>query len=199
MDKDKTIAFYDADAAAFIQRRVEQYPEQLERFIAKVGRGAHVLDLGCGGGHDAQIMLAAGVDVLACDGSSELAARAEKRLGRPVRVMRFNELEAHEVFDGVWANRSLLHAPVEELPDLIKRIWRAMKPGASFFSSYKGGSGGEIDAAGRYYNFPSRAQLEEIYSAAAPWAALVIEERSGGDHDGVARPWLLCNATKPAS
>jgi SAM-dependent methyltransferase len=193
---DRTIAYYDAEAAAFVERREEKYADQLEAFIRKVGRGADVLELGCGGGHDAEIMLAAGVNVFATDGSAELAARAEKRLGRPVRVMRFDELDAREAFDGVWANRSLLHVQIEELPGLLERIWRAMRPGAHFFASYKAGDGGGLDSLGRYYNFPSRALMESIYAAAAPWAELSIEERDGADHDNVARQWLLCNAVK---
>lgn len=196
MSHDKTIAYYDADAAAFVARRVDKYSDQLATFIARVGPAARVLELGCGGGHDAEAMLAAGVDVIATDGSAELALQAEKRLGRPVRVMRFDELDELEAYDGVWANRCLLHVPTDELAGVLGRIWRAMKPGASFFASFKAGDGGALDAVGRYYNFPNRADLARTYAAAAPWSEVAIEERDGGDHDGVARKWLLCRALK---
>ena len=90
---DPTIAYYDAEAAAYVARRAEQYPDQLSAFIARLGPGARVLELGCGGGFDAEIMLASGLDVAPTDGSAELARLAQARLGRPVRVMRYDELD----------------------------------------------------------------------------------------------------------
>jgi SAM-dependent methyltransferase len=196
MHHKETVDFYNADAAAYVARRANAYQDQIGAFIKRVGAKSDVLELGCGGGHDAELMIASGVNVTPTDGSAELCRLAEARLGRPVRVMRFDELDAQEVFDGVWANRSLLHVPSDALPGVLRRIWRALKPGGLFFASYKSGNGGELDVAGRYYNFPSEAELASKYEAAAPWAQFSIESRDGGDHDDVVRKWLLCNAVK---
>ena len=72
---------------------------------------ARILELGCGGGRDAAVMIAAGFDVDPTDGTPEIVRIAEERLGRPVRVVHFDKLDALETYDAVWANASLLHVP----------------------------------------------------------------------------------------
>lgn len=84
----RTLAFYDREAGVYAGRRDAAAPH-LHTFLAKLERGAKVLELGCGGGQDAAAMIAAGFDVTPTDGSPGLAREAEKRLGRPVRVMKF--------------------------------------------------------------------------------------------------------------
>src|SRR5262249_4607233 len=97
-----TIAFYDREAAVYAARRQPERHPRLDAFIQHVGAGAKVLELGCGGGQDAEVMLAAGLDVTLTDASTGLAAQAEKRAGRPVRIMRFDELDEVGAYAGVW-------------------------------------------------------------------------------------------------
>lgn len=191
----QTIAFYNREAGAYAESRFAPSPA-LDGFVARVGSGAKVLELGCGGGHEAAVMLAAGIDVFATDASAEMAACASARLGRPVKVMRFDELEADAVFDGAWANACLLHVPAEALPETLQRIRRALKPAGLFFASFKAGEGGDRDSLGRYFNFPNRAALERAYRASGPWSELVIEEGEGGGYDGIVRKWLSCSAVR---
>jgi len=73
-------------------------------------------------------MLADGFKVRATDGSPEMAAIASRRLGQSVDAMRFDELDAREAYDGVWASACLLHVPREELAGVLGRIRRALKP-----------------------------------------------------------------------
>jgi len=167
----------------------------MDAFLARLRPGAGVLELGCGGGQDASLMLAAGFDVTPTDGSPGLAAEAEKRLGRPVRLMRFEELDAVAAYDAVWASACLLHVPEDALAGVLGSIRRALKPGGLFFASFKSGDGGDRDSLGRYYNFPSRTTLEAAYAAAGPWSEIVIDEGEGGGYDGVARTWLFVVAT----
>jgi SAM-dependent methyltransferase len=186
-----TLAFYDREAPVYAHRgRAERNP-RLEAFLRRLSPGAKVLELGCGGGHDASLMLAAGFDVTPTDGSAGLAAEAEQRLGRPVRVMRFEELEPDAAYDAVWASACLLHVPEDALAGVLGRIRRALRPGGRFFASFKSGDGGDRDSLGRYYNFPSRASLEAAYAEAGPWSELAIEEGQGGGYDGVQRTWLF--------
>lgn len=191
-----TLSFYDREAEAYAARRPAGRHERLDAFLAALGPGAAILELGCGGGQDAEAMLAAGFDVTPTDGSPGLAAQAERRLGRPVRVMLFEDLDEAERYDGVWANACLLHVPQAALPAALGRVWRALKPGGRLFASFKAGQGGDRDALGRYYNFPSRPGLEAAFRGAADWADLIIEEGEGGGYDGVARTWLLCTAVR---
>jgi SAM-dependent methyltransferase len=194
---DPTIAFYNQEAAKYAARRAPERWPQLDAFINRLSPNAKVLELGTGGGQDASVMIAAGLDVTPTDASVGLATQAETLLGRPVRIMRFDELDAEAEFDGVWANMCLLHVPADALGDVLARIWRALKPGGIFFANYKAGDGGDRDALGRYYNFPTRDSLVRIYESAAAWSSCVITEApGGGGYDGVMRTVLLCWTVK---
>jgi SAM-dependent methyltransferase len=191
---DETLAFYARKAFDYATR--SRRTPRIEPFIARLPANASVLDLGCGAGHDAARLIEAGCDVTPVDGSLELAAEAEKLLGRPVRVMRFDELDDAERYDGVWANASLLHAPRGALPDALTRVWRSLKPGGIFTASYKAGDGDGRDSLGRYYNFPTQSELHAWYRSVAAWREIVIETAPGGGYDGVPREWLLAHARK---
>lgn len=192
----QTLAFYDREAATYAARRLAKSNPQLHGFIAALPAGAAVLELGCGGGQDAEVMLAAGLAVTPTDGSPGLARQAEQRLGMPVRLMRFDELDERERYDGVWANACLLHVPTPALPGILGRIRRALRPGGRFAASYKAGTGDGRDDLGRFYNFPTRETLEAAHAAAGGWASLDIDEGEGGGYDKVARTWLFCTAVK---
>jgi len=194
-----TLAFYEQKAVAYAAHREATRHPNLDRFIGRLAPGAAVLELGCGGGLDAEVMLAAGLRLTPTDGSPALAAQAAARLGRPVKVMTFVQLREERRYDGVWANACLLHAPADALPDILGRIWRALKPGGLLFASFKAGDGPGRDGLGRYYNFPRREGLEATFRQAAPWSELSIETRPGGGYDGVERTWLLAWAVAAAA
>lgn len=191
-----TLAFYDAEATPYAARRAAEGTRALDGFLKRLRPGARILELGCGGGQDAAVMIDAGFDVTPTDGSPGLAAEAEKRLGRPVRVMRFDELAAVAAYDAVWANACLLHVPENALPEILRRVHAALVPGGLFQASFKGGDGGGRDSLGRYYNFPSAAALEDAYRAAGDWAVLELTTGTGGGYDGVQRDWLFVSALK---
>jgi len=189
-----TISFYDREAIPYSNS--SQRSRHLGAFIAALGPGAKVLELGCGAGRDAEALLAAGIEVTASDASSKLAAIASARIGRPVRIMRFDELADIDAFDGVWANACLLHAPIGSLAGVLGLVRASLRMGGIFFASFKAGEGEGRDRLGRYYNFPNRIGLERCYASAGPWTVLTIEEGVGGGYDGVERSWLACTATK---
>jgi SAM-dependent methyltransferase len=190
-----TLAFYDREATTYAARNGGEPSAALTDFMAALAPGAAVLELGCGGGRDSVALIAAGFQVTPTDGSAGLAAVAEKLLGLPVRVMRFDDLEEVAAYDGVWANACLLHAPAEALPEILARVRRALKPGGRFFASYKSGQGGDRDSLGRYYNFPTAEGLRAAYDSAGPWAGLSFAQGEGGGYDGVMRTWLQVTAT----
>ncbi len=193
----QTLAFYDRDAAAYAGRRLPKVSQRLTDFLAALPAGAHVLDLGCGGGQDSQVMLAQGFEVTPLDGSAGLARIAQQRLGRPVRVQLFEDLEDEAAFDGIWANASLLHVPAAALPLALARVRRALTPGGLFHATYKAGEGGGRDSLGRYFNFPSEAELRTAYDEAGPWAALEILQGPGHSYEQEERTWLKVTAVRP--
>src|SRR5262245_48833404 len=113
-----TIAFYDREAAKYASRAKSARNKRLEAFMASLGKGAKILELGCGGGQDSEAMIRAGFDVTPTDGSVGLAHEAEKRLGRPVKIMRFEDLDERGTYDAVWASACLLHVPEDRLGEV---------------------------------------------------------------------------------
>ena len=199
MADDATLAFYATNAADYVRDNPGQ-PDQpgprLLAFLDALAPAACLLELGSGSGRDAAAMLARGFAVQATDASPELAARAEQRLGRPVRILRFDELDAQASYDGVWANASLLHAPATELTDDLRRIHAALRPGGLFAASFKAGTGEGRDSFGRYYNYPEPDTLLAHYRAAADWTVLQLETTMGSGYDRLPTQWLWVTARK---
>ncbi len=142
-------------------------------FLTLLPAGGSILELGCGAGNHAAEILAAGFALRATDGSPEMAAIASRRLGHPVEAMRFDELDEHRAYDGVWASACLLHVPRDELAGVLARVHRALKPDGVFYASYKLGDGDDgRDSLGRYYNYPSAEWLKSAYAASGAWHQL---------------------------
>ena len=117
-----TLCFYAEEAPVYSSSGPGGASRHLAGFLELLEPGAKVLEIGCGGGRDAEWMLAQGFDVEPTDGVAEMAVKAEARLGRPVRVMRFDELDDVGGYDAVWANASLLHVPRASLPAVYLSI-----------------------------------------------------------------------------
>ena len=190
-----TLKFYADNAASYVQH-VEGPTPQLAGFLARLPAGGSVLELGTGNGRDAAAILAAGFAVTPSDASPELAAEAEKRLGVPVRIMAFHELDDVAAYDGVWACACLLHAPRDELTDDLARIFTALRPGGHLVASFKAGGGEGRDALGRYYNYPDAAELHAHAATSGPWASIDITENDGSGYDGRPTRWLWMHARK---
>ncbi|ABD88370.1 class I SAM-dependent methyltransferase [Rhodopseudomonas palustris] len=178
-----TLKFYRANAETYAQRQ-PRGTEQMTGFLAALPPGGSILELGCGAGYQAAQMLAAGFDVHPTDGSAEMAAQAQQRLGREVRTMLFHELDADAAYDGVWAYACLLHVPRDELASVLSRVWRALKPGGWFYASFKSGEGEGRDKLARYYNYPSEEWLRARYAEAGGWASIDVARDQGKGFDG---------------
>jgi 2-polyprenyl-3-methyl-5-hydroxy-6-metoxy-1,4-benzoquinol methylase len=180
-----TLAFYANEAPVYAASTPDGVARHLPDFLARLQPGARILELGCGGGRDAHFMLQLGFDVDATDGTAEIAVQAEQRLGRPVRVMRFDMLESVAEYDAVVATYSLLHVPRGGLPGILRRIWTALKPGGWHIASYKSGDAEGRDRFGRYFNYLNADKLRAAYSTAGDWAETDIRSAMGGGYDGV--------------
>ena len=190
-----TLGFYAAEAAAYAGRGQAPLHDRLRGFLAALPPGARVLELGCGAGQDSAAMLAAGFAVTPTDGTPELAREAERRLGVPVRVLLFGDLDERSAYDGVWANACLLHVPRGELPGILARVHAALKEGGVFYASYKAGTAEGRDRFGRYFNYPSPDWLRGAYGA-GPWRSLAIEAAAGTGYDDAPTEWLHVTAVR---
>lgn len=168
MSDARTIALYNRqsdDYAAMMEKEATRDP-MIDRFIAACPSGGTVLDLGCGPGHYARRMAAAGLVTEAMDASEAMVERATQVPGVTARLGRFEDVTDSERFDGIWAYFSLLHAPRSDLPGHLTRIAGALKPGGVFFIGMKRGSGSRRDRLDRYYEYYERANLEDMLTTA---------------------------------
>lgn len=102
--------------------------------------GDRALEIGCGTGVDACYLAGRGVEVLACDASSqmvEVAARRVKESGfqalvrtRHLRAEDISSLPVDELFDGVFSNFGALNC-VTNLRTVAKGLAQRLKPGGT--------------------------------------------------------------------
>jgi SAM-dependent methyltransferase len=192
-----TLNFYADEAPVYVASGKGGVSRWLDGFAQVLPAGARILELGCGGGRDAEALLARGFDVDATDGTPAMAAKAAERLGRPVRVMRFDELSDVRSYDAVWANASLLHVPYPALADVLVLILRALKPGGLHFANYKAGGTAGRDRLGRYFNYPDRTALIAAYARSGDWDVLSVIDYIGGGYEGGQGPWTAITARRP--
>ncbi|KPL67924.1 hypothetical protein SZ64_07205 [Erythrobacter sp. SG61-1L] len=192
----QTAEFYRTRSREWAAALPRELRPELDAFLDGLAPGARILELGCGDGRDAQRMIERGFDVDTSDGVPEMAELASERIGRPVPVMLYEELEAEGEYDAAWCHASLLHVPLADLPGILARIHRALKPGAPFYANYKGGDGGHRDDFGRYYSYLSVADLEAAYRTAADWAELGFVTTQGGSFGGTPTIWHSVTARK---
>lgn len=100
--------------------------------------GQRILELNCGTGVDAAHLVERGVEVLACDASSQMIEIATRRrdargieTGAEFRVLateRIAELESEGPFDGAFSNFGGLNC-VEDLGAVARNLGRLLRPG----------------------------------------------------------------------
>lgn len=147
----ETLDFYDQNSEEFVAGTlVADMEEARSRFLACLSPKSLILDFGCGSGRDTKAFLDAGYRVDATDGSEEMCKKASEYTGIQVRRMLFQELDACDKYDGIWACASILHLPRPELTDVIRRIGKALKADGVLYASFKYGDYEGI-RNGRYF------------------------------------------------
>ena len=163
----ETIAVYDARAGDYAKLEPSDTPsETLGAFIDALPDGARVLDLGCGPGTSSRHMVRAGCVVDALDASAEMIGLTSAIKGVTARQASFDDISGTAIYDGVWANFSLLHAPRTDMPRHLSAIHTALKPGGLFHIAVKEGTGEDRDSLNRYYTYYTEAELAGLLQEA---------------------------------
>lgn len=160
-----SIAYYNDNAQSFYDRTINTDMSHFHaKFLNLLPRNAHILDAGCGVGRDSKFFLSQGHEVTAFDASSEMVKYSTKELGKQTLLLKFQDLNSKQEFDGVWANASLIHVPHQETKDVHTRIYTALKPRGIFYGSYKYGNG-HMSVEGReFYNMTEMSILPYLES-----------------------------------
>ena len=137
----QTSNYYNQHAQAFFENTYQVEMESLYApFLRYLPEQASILDLGCGSGRDILAFKKKGYQIEAIDYSAELVKKARELTGIEVRQQSFYELNESEKYDGIWACASLLHCDRERLPEVMGRIFKALKLNGVCYMSFKYGN-----------------------------------------------------------
>jgi len=186
----ETLGVYDTKVADYVNmtERSEIDPD-LKRFMAYLPKGAFVLDLGCGPAASAVVMRDQGLVPDPVDASAEMVRFANETHAINARVATFDDIEGEAVYDGIWANFSLLHAPRSAMAGHLQALRRALKPDGIFHIGMKLGEGEERDKLGRFYTYYSDNDLTVLLEAEG-FSALDRTFGQGGGLSGRVEPWV---------
>lgn len=158
----QTLDYYHQNAAHFTcSTQSLDFASVQDKFLSLLPPQAHILDFGCGSGRDTKYFMEQGYCTDAIDGSGELCRIASAYTGVSVKQMLFQELNADDEYDGIWACSSILHSTYYELKDILKKLARALKKEGILYASFKYGNF-EGMRNGRYFIDLTEDKLQKI-------------------------------------
>lgn len=172
MQKNQTLEYYEKNADAYVRDTVSvDFRNVQERFIQAL-HGKRILDYGCGSGRDTKYFLESGFDVDAMDGCLEFCRSASAYTGSEVKHMLFQDLDAVNMYDGIWACSSILHVSRTDLHIVFEKMITAMHEQGVIYTSFKYGTF-EGERNGRYFTDFTIEAFQEFIS---DHDSLVIED-----------------------
>lgn len=157
-----TLNYYNTNARSFVSDTLSvDFKQTQDKFLSLLPSTASILDFGCGSGRDTKYFLDAGMRVDATDGSETLCRLASEYTGIVVRQMLFEELDAKEQYDGIWACSSILHLPKDSLKVVLKKMIVALKAHGIIYTSFKYGTF-EGERNGRFFTDFTEEMFQEF-------------------------------------
>ena len=167
--KNNSVKYYDDNAESFFESTVNaDMSRQYQAFLREVPKEGRILDFGCGTGRDSRYFLQQGYKVTAIDGSQKMCKMASEYIGQTVIPMLFTEMDYSEEFDGIWACASLLHVWKNEMSDVIRKLYQALKLNGTLYVSYKYGLE-ESEREGRFFSNYTEDALAVLFSQEDGW------------------------------
>lgn len=195
-----TLDDYQRNAEGFREgTRDHDVSQNIEALLRHLGPGGpfDILDFGCGPGRDLQTFRRLGHRPVGLDGTARFVEMARTEAGCEVWQQNFLALELPaERFDGVFANASLFHVPLQELPRVLGQLHATLRPGGVLFSSNPRGQNEEGWNGQRYGAWHDYARWRELLEAAGFQALEHYYRPAGLPREQ--QPWLASVWRKPA-
>lgn len=131
-------ALYDQFAPEYWVR-FGLYPNEthlvyLQKFLNRLPPHSHLLSAACGAGRYDGILLAAGHSVLGIDQSAGMLERAREHFPEArYEQMKLQEMDFHEVFEGIICIDAMEHIFPEDYPVILRKFQEALKPGGLLY------------------------------------------------------------------
>lgn len=190
MSDEETISVYDNQVEKYADLVSDDKADPvLQKFMESLSENSYVLDLGCGPANSSALMRRQGIKVDPVDASQEMVAHANKTYDINARQATFDDLTEQNTYDGIWANFSLLHAPIEDFQKYLKAIHSALVPNGIFHIGMKLGEGMIRDSIGRMYSYYSEAELTQHLEN----TGFKVLDKTFGEEPGLSgeiSPWI---------
>lgn len=195
-----TLDDYQRNAEGFREgTRDHDVSQNIEALLRHLGPGGpfDILDFGCGPGRDLQTFRRLGHRPVGLDGTARFVEMARADAGCEVWQQNFLALELPaERFDGVFANASLFHVPLQELPRVLGQLHATLRPGGVLFSSNPRGQNEEGWNGQRYGAWHDYTRWRELLEASGFQALEHYYRPAGLPREQ--QPWLASVWRKPA-
>jgi SAM-dependent methyltransferase len=151
---ERTLEYYERQAQAFWEgTRAHDVSQNVNALLSHIEGPPPftILDFGCGPGRDLKTFRSLGHVAIGLEGAPSFVDMARAWSGCEVWQQDFLALAlpaAH--FDGIFANASLFHVPMADLPRVLGELRVALKPRGVLFASNPRGDNEEGWNRGRY-------------------------------------------------
>lgn len=199
----QTVAAYERSAREFLDRWGRcryRRPPLLRQWLSRLPKQARLLDLGCGGGQDANDLWQQGYDVIGLDRTSALLSFARRR-SRTLPLIRadLRQLPLHRrSVDGIWAAASLIHLPKAIVRVILTELLDLTQPGGVLAATFTHGTKSRILSRGwipgRYFARWRKGELERALRFAG-WHVIEIKVVTGQERRG---RWINVMAQRPS-
>lgn len=157
-----SIEYYNKNAEEFYQGTVSaDMSETCNKFLKYVVPGGRILDAGCGSGRDSLYFIKRGYKVVSFDASEEMVRLSSALTGQQTLLMKFEDVNFKDEFDGIWACASLLHVPKAEIKGILRKLIQGLKKNGIFYMSFKYGEG-EEHRGERFFNFYDESNIRSL-------------------------------------
>mgnify|MGYP000933247150 CR=1 FL=1 len=157
-----SIEYYNKNAEEFYNGTVSaDMSEACDKFLKYIAPGGRILDAGCGSGRDSLYFIKHGYKVVSFDASEQMVRLSSQLTGQQTLLMKFEDIDFKDEFDGIWACASLLHVPKAETKNVMRKLLQGLKKNGIFYGSFKYGQG-EALRGERLFNFYDKNSFLEL-------------------------------------
>lgn len=177
-----SIAYYNQNASLVTEHyknrgKVNEY----QKFLSQLPAKSKIVDAGCGVGNDSKYFKEQGHEIVAFDASSTMVKISSEILEQPTLLLKFEDINFDNEFDGVWAYASLLHIRYENMRNIFDKIHKSLKDNGIFYCSFKYGNSKRIADNREFYDMNEelfKYYCSDLFDVLETWQTPNISDTS---------------------